>query len=336
MTNDTDLSGGASAQYGELLVANNQEIAGWALSNKVGQPVLISIYVNNIHLTSVYANRADVDLPEEVPEVVRERSCRFRVTLHETLTNCLPIQNKIEARFQSGQMLSFGKNFVVDVRGLENIGAEYLQEKFDQGSAFIAKSGILIKPISARPGWGKVAVEAYVEATKTVKSILNKDVFIAYGTLLGKIRENGLIGHDDDVDAMFLLDANNAVDAGYEFFEVTEKLKQAGCDIIAVYEGGNFHWRMSNNIVLDIFCCWVCEENICGYMFAFPGSHEDIYPVKSDSLCDVQVSLPASPEKFLSGIYGENWRIPDPYFQWQPDKSVLKDMSAFARGFKRL
>jgi hypothetical protein len=324
------MPGASDPKVGELLVADNEEISGWAIDPSNEEPPLISIVLNGIEATRVLADRRT----HRRTLGGSPRACGFRLAVHETLTDNLPPQNTVEARFADGRPLPSPPHFRCELKGTEGVGAGELKRMLDQGCSLMAKSGLLIKPISARPGWEAVALADYQKAEDAFGAITGRDLFVSYGTLLGLVREGGLISHDDDIDAMFLLHSTNAEAAGRELVQVAAELEQKGQNIQAVFPGGNFHWIAPSGIMLDIFGCWIGDGKVNGYMFSFDGSRSDILPVMERRLGDVTVSVPAAPEKFLTGFYGADWRVPNPHFQWQPSEEVQRKMGTFATGVK--
>ncbi len=324
MPSEHPLQDNSSRYSGELCIANNQEISGWATDGSGKGAPIITLVINGTEATKVHANLA-------VTNPVNGKH-GFHLNVHETLLKRLPLANQVEAYFPDGTPLDINDGFECTLRGFEDVDKGELARILQSGSSLLAKSGLIIKTIASRPGWKKVALEAQVEAEEIFRDIFSKDLFIAYGTLLGLVRENDLIGHDDDVDAMFLLDAQNGYDAGRELFGIAQTLKDAGQNIVNVFPGGNFHWVMSNNIMLDIFGCWSDGAILSSYMCSFDGNMSDLLPVSKQELCGISVCVPANPEKILEGIYGEKWTVPDPHFQWQPSQSSKEHMNDFAQG----
>lgn len=318
------------SKVGELLVVDNNEISGWAVDTSSAQAPLITIVINGTDVTRVPADRRTHRRTVDG----LARACGFRLTVHTTLRERLPSVNSVEARFSDGQLLSTPPELRSGLEGTVGVEPDELKKLLDEGYSLVAKSGMLIRTISARPGWEDVALLAYRDVQDTFQSITGRNLFVSYGTLLGLVRNGRLIGHDDDIDAMFLLDATDAETAGRELVQVAAELEDNGQEVPDIYPWGNFHWMSSAGIMFDIFGCWVQDGTINGYMFSFEGARPDVLPVTEQQLGPVKVSTPAVPEKFLAGIYGEDWRIPNPHFQWQPPDEVLIRMSEFATGVR--
>ncbi len=325
---DTNLQDLHGTYEGQLLLANNDEISGWAIGPNIGKSALITILINGIAVTKVHADRVEYSPKNQS----HNKPCGFRLSLHQSLIEKLPIANQVEARFPNGRKLDFGDQFVCALKGVQTADEDDLAKAMKSGRRLSSKSGMLLLPLEARPGWGALALQAHLQAEEIFKNETGRDLFVAYGTLLGLVRDGDLIAHDDDVDAMFMLEADNAYDAGQEFAKIADSLKNAGQNILNTFPGGNFHWAMPNGINLDVFGYWCDGQEISGYMFSFAGNENDVFPAKRENLCGVEVLVPSNPEKFLQGVYGDGWSVPDPHFQWKPKQTTLKKMSGFARG----
>lgn len=160
--------------------------------------------------------------------------------------------------------------------------------------------------------------------TRLLKDLGNyhTPVFIAYGTLLGVIREKGFIPHDCDVD--FGIVSNQLDDLkdflfnkGYKIthgFEYQNNLVEFSIDI----NGINIDFfRYENREDLG-FGSYVFhsdsdlgelqgKERHVAFVSCTPITNTITYEVSG-----IDFIVPENFEKYLSDIYTENWRIPDP------------------------
>jgi len=230
---DTNLQDLHGTYEGQLLLANNDEISGWAIGPNIGKSALITILINGIAVTKVHADRVEYSPKNQS----HNKPCGFRLSLHQSLIEKLPIANQVEARFPNGRKLDFGDQFVCALKGVQTADEDDLAKAMKSGRRLSSKSGMLLLPLEARPGWGALALQAHLQAEEIFKNETGRDLFVAYGTLLGLVRDGDLIAHDDDVDAMFMLEADNAYDAGQEFAKIADSLKNAGQNILNTFPG---------------------------------------------------------------------------------------------------
>ena len=145
--------------------------------------------------------------------------------------------------------------------------------------------------------------------------------FVAYGTLLGAVRDGRLIGHDNDIDLAYLSSRTHPADIVRESYSVERALRDAG---FAIRRGSGA--RINVRVVLsdgslrafDVFTAAYINDVL--YMqsdtgFALP--RETILPLSTVRLLGRDLPAPARPEVLLAATYGEGWRTPDPSFQYE-------------------
>jgi phosphorylcholine metabolism protein LicD len=164
----------------------------------------------------------------------------------------------------------------------------------------------------------------------------NIPVWIAYGTLLGKIRENNIICYDDDVDMEILhsdkhraLETLHQICEDYPEYEITFPFTfnnniigyLGGCRLIKLR-------NKENNIDLDIFPLKITKENKITNYCSNTNEHlrniirktpcrnihheySAFFPLRQSELCGIPVFLPNNPQYLLEYHYGENYMTPN-------------------------
>ena len=154
--------------------------------------------------------------------------------------------------------------------------------------------------------------------------------FFDFGTLLGIVRENRILGHDLDVDLGIFLDGEA------EIKRVRELLYKNGCKIAYSYSideiGIVEDSFIINNIKFDI--CYYCrEENVDvsylmyktkqselkdGEMNVVKTSCSHINKLEKINFKGKMINVPENKEAYLVERYGKNWTIPDKnYVYWK-------------------
>lgn len=138
-------------------------------------------------------------------------------------------------------------------------------------------------------------------------------LFLNSGTLLGAIRDQRLIGFDDDIDLCIVLHSSKIEDVVQEWLDLKELLKANG---LLEEEGvGIYKLPAVMGFKIDLFPAWFED----GKAFIFPYcfgelSTSDILPLEPWGA--QKLLVPKNSEAVLSVNYDDNWRIPDPYFRF--------------------
>lgn len=123
------------------------------------------------------------------------------------------------------------------------------------------------------------------------------DWFIAYGTLLGIVRENSCINNDDDVDII--------CDKKYKA-QIKEVLLNNG--FVLSIDTKYFIQFHLNGIQVDFYLCTIKDNN-------FIDKHEkkiwiNCYPLIRNKWKSVILQFPNDPVQRLEHLYGKDWLIP--------------------------
>lgn len=168
---------------------------------------------------------------------------------------------------------------------------------------------ILALPTDYRTG----VITSIIRDVTGVLSSANIDYWAHFGTLLGSVREKGVIPHDYDVDLSILQsDASRAVAklkknlVGYKigrfkrfgFDNITiEHPSGIGCDIALFTRKGEYIVRTIPNIVQP-------KNEKKGFLYT------DIYPTQEVDLSLFTIRIPRKPDPVLRTLYGDSYMTP--------------------------
>jgi hypothetical protein len=172
------------------------------------------------------------------------------------------------------------------------------------------------------------------------------EAFLAYGTLLGAVRQGGLIGHDSDADLGYVSRHSHPVDVMLESFRLQRHLGSLGFDTyrysgiafrVDVIEGDGFRRG------LDVFGGFIAEpvgdQPPMLYLMGEIGSpfeREWIYPLTTATLEGRTFPVPGKPEKLLEATYGPGWRVPDPAYHFETSRATVRRLNGWFRGIRVL
>ncbi|POR40307.1 hypothetical protein CRT23_24605 [Methylobacterium sp. V23] len=163
--------------------------------------------------------------------------------------------------------------------------------------------------------------DEFIDLSRDVLSVLEAagfSVCICYGTLLGAVRNNDFLPHDDDVDLLVILDAENEVEEKSIESTIYGVLQNAGFSTHRSSSHRNFHVQRGG-IALDVFPAWRKDGQIRLYMERMKIrtlSDDIITPLSTISLHGVSLPAPNRPSAFLDERYGPNWKVPDRFHEW--------------------
>lgn len=152
----------------------------------------------------------------------------------------------------------------------------------------------------------KEDARALITTTKQCFDKIGLTFYLAWGTLLGAIREKGLIPGDEDVD-VYVTDER-------KLYNSLQTLYDNGLKVCRIQKGHLYSFKTNSNAYIDIyivrpsrFAIWSpwCVE-LKGYVTPkkyFKGEQEIDF-------LGVSCKCVANPEALLEFWYGKTWRIP--------------------------
>ena len=174
----------------------------------------------------------------------------------------------------------------------------------------------------------------------------NLKIFCAYGTLLGFVREGGIIPYDLDID-MGVID-----EKGFSWDKLDEAMSELGFKVRHYFLYKNTITEKTyekEKVTIDFFRYKKVKDELKGFVYfkdeTISYKDEDDYSVKINriplikkiskkEINGVCVLLPDNNIEILESLYGEGWRIPDPNFEGK-EEIVKGDISKLCRVKKR-
>ncbi|MEI5672403.1 MULTISPECIES: hypothetical protein [unclassified Nocardioides] len=162
--------------------------------------------------------------------------------------------------------------------------------------------------------------------------------FVAYGTLLGAVRDQDFIGHDSDADLGYVSRFEHPADVVRESFALQRRLREMGFPVHR-YSGLGLKVvaREADGSPrgLDVFGGFVHDDVL--YLMGevgHPFRREWLYPRSTVVLAGRELPAPAEPDHLLEAMYGPTWRTPDPAYKFTTPRSTQRRLSGWFRGMR--
>lgn len=203
----------------------------------------------------------------------------------------------------------------------------------------IDNTGTLIPTFDSR---SEADVQPLLDTVEEVLDFLRDrgvDAFPGYGTLLGAVREQRLLGHDSDVDLAYVSRHDHPFDVVRESFGLQRDLVRAGY-ATKRYSGAAFKVDVieGDGTVrgLDVFGGFMREGHLhlLGEI-STPFEESWIRPLGECTLAGRTLPAPARADKLLEVTYGEGWRVPDPAFRYETPESTKRRLGGWFRGLRQ-
>jgi hypothetical protein len=298
------------------------QMIGWVEARRGGPPVRVTVWVNDFEAVGVWA----IDRWEGTATVATGKHTEirgFRLVFRDIWRFCRR-DDKITVRV-NGHPIPFRDG--EKVRHPANDGKApmaRLKRKLRNGYVF-SHGGHLQLSKAYDADWQRTVMALYDRVRKVVSEQFGQDVFAVYGSLLGAVREHSFIGHDRDFDCAFVANATTGPEAARELQQIAFALVEEGLDVQCRATAIHIHDVTDPRIRIDLFHLFFDDEGRLSFPFGVAGTTtftKDQWTGFTEvQLGPGRVLLPKKAEALTAHIYGENWRVPKPGFDWARDRT---------------
>ncbi len=166
------------------------------------------------------------------------------------------------------------------------------------------------------------------------------EAFLAYGSLLGAVREGGLIGHDNDADLGYVSRYDHPAEAVAESFRLQRELVERGHPVTR-YSGMGIRVDVTEadggTRGLDVFGGFMRKIDGTNHLFLMgevgaPFEPAWVWPLSEVGFEGRTFPAPAVPDKLLEAMYGPTWRTPDPAYKFTTPRTTVRRLDGWFRG----
>lgn len=198
----------------------------------------------------------------------------------------------------------------------------------------IDKWGIVQRPFESRGQEVTAEIAARtVDVIELVRRECGLELWIAFGTLLGAARSGSAIGHDSDVDLLYLSEQRTPAGINLEAYRIKRALDRAG--MRTVVKSGSFVTVLFPGpdgipLGVDIYACFYVGDLLHETATVrAPIPRHAVLPLGTLEFEGLPMPAPAEPEVLLAASYGPGWRVPDPSFRHTPGPEITDRFDAW-------
>ena len=244
---------------------------------------------------------------------------------------------------------------VAEVSLVEHVSGERVLEKrvsFGSGASPIRlvdkdghpvaldKAGHLQRMFSGTdPAMTEAVLDSVEQVLHDLREECGLDAFLAFGCLLGAVRDGHVIGHDCDADVSYLSPHTHPFDIIRENKRAADTMVSLGWEITRMSAGDFKIWTKpggGRRVGIDVFAAFYVD----GEFHMVPSVTGDLdrsalLPVGEVTLEGRSFVAPARPEDLLEVTYGPGWRVPDPSFEFDTSRATLRRLNGWLRNNRK-
>nr|WP_246336305.1 methyltransferase domain-containing protein [Flexivirga oryzae] len=254
-----------------------------------------------------------------------ERSFTFKV---RDIWAYLRQGNRVTVRYKGQPLPISGHGIYFSATKDGKYNLRLLQERLDEGF-ILTQMGEIVLSKRLDEEWQRRVAGLYTKVREVVAERYGYDVFIAYGTLLGSVREGGYISHDADFDSAYISQFHTGREAAEELLDVAMTLIDAGLEVDLRQRLLHVHDPEDPSYRIDVFHLYFDPEGRLRFPWGVAGTRgyttDDFVGTELVDLPGGEVLRPINPEPLVAHLYGDDWRLPKPAFHWPHARTDVAD-----------
>ncbi|WP_435770410.1 methyltransferase domain-containing protein [Nocardioides sp. SYSU DS0651] len=339
---------------GVVELFTRRTVIGWVSVDPAAPPTRIDLYVGPVRLASTYATpdvpvvgvshqpdrEVGIELPT-IPRMMPSPKDHRRNSARQVRTFSFRIHDlwAYAARHTRITVRAGGDPLPIVSHGMylnpPRSGAHTpadLQARLDEGYVLSQHGDIQLSKRLDRQ-WQADVLDLYARVRALLADRFGYDLFVVYGTLLGAIRDGGFIGHDVDFDASYISRETTGAAAAAELVEIGVALIEAGYEVECMVACLHIADRGNPDNRIDIFHTFHDENGRWRFPFGIAGTTTltaaDWRGTEEIDFAGGRVLVPVTAEETVRHLYGDDWRLPKPGFNWALDRTDAATDGAF-------
>ena len=296
---------------------DHDQLGGWVEiigADTTASPV--ELFADELRVATVFAG-------EPTDRAGRGELRAFRFPLDE-LWDFIGPRNRLSVRVSGTEVPIAGHGMHATPQDAGPRTLDELAQRLGAGEVF-GRTGRLQLPKSLDEQWQHDVLTLYSALHDAIGELTGTQPFLAYGTLLGAVRENGFIGHDLDFDCAVLAEPHDAAAAARTLAQLGFALIDRGFAVRAFPT----YLRVSRpdrpDVAVHLFHLYFDDAGVLRFPHGVAGRGQltgpDWTAPVGREFHGTRVLVPAAAETFLEHVYGAGWRTPDPSFSWARDRA---------------
>ena len=223
--------------------------------------------------------------------------------------------DKLTIEANGHNLTIIGRGETYPFRRKESRSEELLAKLEDE--LVLNKYGRVSPSIQNDDEWQVGMFDLYAKLRDDLREAFGLTLVPFYGTMLGAVREQDFIGHDNDFDTIYISEKSDPEAVRSEFKEICGFLLSRGYKL-KVKATHTWVKVPGTSHKLDIFFSWFNADGLYDVSYGYHGSpapkSPEFFELRSEKLGRFEIPVPSNAEAILSQLYGPNWGSPDPGF----------------------
>lgn len=299
---------------GLVEVFEQSRVAGW-VATVDGAPVRVGLFADELEVAAAWAT-------DEVPG--RPGAVGFQFRLRD-LWRFVGSRDLLTVRVAGAPVPVAGHGTGLRPKGRAARPLKQLEQRLAAGHVF-GQGGRLQLSKRHDHEWQAMVMGLYQRVRDLLAERFGYDVFLVYGTLLGAVREGGVIGHDVDFDCAFVSRHRTGPEAAADLRDIAFYLIDEGFDVECRRTALHLHDSVDPSVRIDLFHLYFDERDELAAPFGVAGTtvitRQQWTGMKEIRFCDAPALVPVIDEAFAEHLYGATWRLPKPGFDWHRDRTT--------------